>query len=302
MVFVAFPICEHIPPEAKTQIEKTSGTAIDVIIDSPGGDLQSAYVIVRELRRRFTNVSVFVPLMAKSAATLISLAADELVLGELGELGPLDTQLEEKQRGDFPRTKSCLERFKALEQLQRHAIETFELLALTVMAKSGMQPLDACTIAAEFTGKVCGQMYAQVHPDGLGQDARYLAVGQEYLERVFRRYRPELDDADEIVQAMVKGYPSHDFAIDLEELEDLGIPARTASKEEAPILDAFALAIWKLRPLLEHPQHPEHGTVQIVDETQAAETQATEEQGEGEPHATSKVEDSTVTTSIRKVK
>jgi hypothetical protein len=53
----------------------------DVVIRSPGGCLCCAYQIARELRRRFDRLGMFVPLAAKSAATLIALAADELVLG-----------------------------------------------------------------------------------------------------------------------------------------------------------------------------------------------------------------------------
>ncbi len=64
----------------------------DVVIRSAGGCLCCAYQVARELRRRFDRLGMFVPLAAKSAATLIALAADELVLGDLGELGPLDGQ------------------------------------------------------------------------------------------------------------------------------------------------------------------------------------------------------------------
>ena len=38
--------------------------------------------------------------MAKSAATLLCLVADELVLGDVGELGPLDAQCDERQQAD----------------------------------------------------------------------------------------------------------------------------------------------------------------------------------------------------------
>ena len=48
------------------------------------------------------------PFEAKSAATLLCLAADELVLGDLGELGPLDQQYEAKQTADYPLSTSRL--------------------------------------------------------------------------------------------------------------------------------------------------------------------------------------------------
>ena len=46
--------------------------------------------------------------MAKSAATLLCLVADELVLGDVGELGPLDAQCDERQQADFPLNTSRL--------------------------------------------------------------------------------------------------------------------------------------------------------------------------------------------------
>ena len=71
---------------------------LDVIMSSPGGDVGAAYLVARELRRRFERLTVFVPFRAKSAATLLCLAGDELVLGSLGELVPLDQQYDEKQK------------------------------------------------------------------------------------------------------------------------------------------------------------------------------------------------------------
>jgi len=48
-----------------------------------------------KLCKQFANkkLVVAVPRMAKSAATLMCLGADEIHMGPLGELGPIDTQL-----------------------------------------------------------------------------------------------------------------------------------------------------------------------------------------------------------------
>jgi ClpP class serine protease len=91
---------------------------LDVVISSPGGDLEAAYLVARELRRRLEHLCVYVPFRAKSAASLICLAADELVLGSLGELGPLDQQYDEKMAADFPLSTSRLLLQTALTDLQ----------------------------------------------------------------------------------------------------------------------------------------------------------------------------------------
>lgn len=66
---------------------------LDIILHSPGGDPTAADSLVRYMRERFTDVRVIVPLAAMSAATMWSLAADEIVMGQHSQLGPIDPQL-----------------------------------------------------------------------------------------------------------------------------------------------------------------------------------------------------------------
>ena len=66
---------------------------LDLILHSPGGSLEAAEAIVTYLRSHFTNIRVIVPQLAMSAATMISCAADEIVLGKHSFLGPTDPQL-----------------------------------------------------------------------------------------------------------------------------------------------------------------------------------------------------------------
>lgn len=84
------------------------GPAIDMIVSGPGGDIEAAYLMARTLRRRFRIDAAYVPWLAKSAATILCLAAEEIVLAELGELGPLDAQSP---------VGSALAPFKLLEQV-----------------------------------------------------------------------------------------------------------------------------------------------------------------------------------------
>jgi hypothetical protein len=39
---------------------------LDVVVSSPGGNLEAAYLVARELRRRVTHLTVFVPFQTKS--------------------------------------------------------------------------------------------------------------------------------------------------------------------------------------------------------------------------------------------
>jgi len=66
---------------------------VDLMLQSPGGDIDVAEKIVYMLKSRAKSFRVIVPESAKSAATLLALAADEIVMGYTSELGPIDPQI-----------------------------------------------------------------------------------------------------------------------------------------------------------------------------------------------------------------
>lgn len=72
---------------------RNPGGDLDLIIHSPGGSAESAEQIVNYLRTQFSYIRAFVPLQAKSAATMIALGCDEIVMGLHSELGPIDPQI-----------------------------------------------------------------------------------------------------------------------------------------------------------------------------------------------------------------
>lgn len=94
---------KQLPPEAisitlrdqQGFMEAISGTSereLDLVLHNPGGSAEAAEAIVNYLRTRFTNIRVFVPLAAMSAATMIALGADTIVMGKHSQLGPIDPQ------------------------------------------------------------------------------------------------------------------------------------------------------------------------------------------------------------------
>src|SRR6266568_1439965 len=66
---------------------------LDLILHSPGGHAEAAEAIVSYLRGRFPGLRVIVPVAAMSAATMMAMAADEIVLAAHSQLGPIDPQL-----------------------------------------------------------------------------------------------------------------------------------------------------------------------------------------------------------------
>ena len=65
---------------------------LDLIIHSPGGSAEAAESLVEYIRKRFDHIRVFVPVAAMSAATMMALSANELVMGQHSQLGPIDPQ------------------------------------------------------------------------------------------------------------------------------------------------------------------------------------------------------------------
>lgn len=228
-------------------LDKERGETLDVIVASPGGDAEAAYLVARELRRRFQRLTIFVPFQAKSAATVLCLVADELVLGSLGELGPLDQQYDEKQKADSPQSMSRLVLFRALQQLRHEATGMYEDLVARIGSKSGMRLFDACSKAAELTSALYGPLYGQIDPGRLAESARGLEVGGEYAERLLKRYRAAFwaEQGPKLLDRLIHAYPTHGFIIDQEEAQDLGLPTRAPDREETALLDRLAVALIK---------------------------------------------------------
>lgn len=75
--------------EAVSNIEEKK---LDLILHSPGGSAEAAESIVTYLRKRFDHIRIFIPVAAMSAATMVALSADEIVMGQHSQLGPIDPQ------------------------------------------------------------------------------------------------------------------------------------------------------------------------------------------------------------------
>ena len=74
-------------------IEGLEGPNLDILIHSPGGFAEATETLVEEIRRKFSHVRFIVPAYAKSAATMMVMAGDEILLDEDAELGPIDPQM-----------------------------------------------------------------------------------------------------------------------------------------------------------------------------------------------------------------
>ena len=109
---------------------------LDLIVQSSGGDIHAAYLIMSTLRERMNKgrgeLIACVPSRAQSAATLLCLGADQILLGELGALGPLDAQIRiGVTDAGTPNYISALHLLKALSRLQEFSLESFSAMRVT---------------------------------------------------------------------------------------------------------------------------------------------------------------------------
>lgn len=85
------------------------GQPIDLLLHSPGGDIDAAEKLITLIRKRAgsARVRVIVPDFAKSAATLIALGADTIVMSDSSELGAIDPQVTLEDSDGHPFTLSA---------------------------------------------------------------------------------------------------------------------------------------------------------------------------------------------------
>jgi hypothetical protein len=66
---------------------------LDLMLHSPGGDPNAAEAIMSYLRAQgFGPIRALVPISAMSAATMMAICCDEIVMGRHSQLGPIDPQ------------------------------------------------------------------------------------------------------------------------------------------------------------------------------------------------------------------
>jgi hypothetical protein len=202
---------------------------LDLIIHSPGGSGQTAEQMVDYLRTQFDYIRAFVPLQAKSAATMIALGCDEIVMGKHSELGPIDPQIL------IPVPEG--QRFAPAHAIMRDFERAKEEIGQNVNALPAWTP-----ILRSYAGgllEFCSQQ---------------ILLSQEVVARWLEEYMLSHDDAGipperrkqrakEIAEyfgsdASYDRFRTHGRAIRIEELQGIEGLRITALEEDDPLQDA----------------------------------------------------------------
>lgn len=162
-----------------------------LVIQSGGGQIEPAYLISKTCKKLSKNKFVVaVPRRAKSAATLLALGADEIHMGLMSELGPIDPQ-----------------------------INGYPALGLT----------NALNKVAELSSKFPGSsdmwsryLGEKLDLNDLGYFDRVTVSAAQYAQRLMRsKSFPSQQTAASLADHFVNHYMDHGFVIDIEESIDL---------------------------------------------------------------------------------
>ncbi len=187
-----------------------------VILTTLGGDPHAGYRIARCLRHHYKEVCILIPSLCKSAGTLIAIGANELRIGDMGELGPLDIQVikpaETIERG------SGLDVTTALQQCATHAQRVFFSFFQGSRTNLRLSPRLAGEFASGVTAGLLTPLYSQIDPLRLGEMQRAMAITLEYGSRLNGHSSNLKPDG---LGRLTMGYPAHEFVIDRKEAGEL---------------------------------------------------------------------------------
>ena len=259
------------PAEAREVLRKLGHVdKLSVLVESPGGDPNGAYALVRVLRRYADDVEALVVNWAKSGATFVCLGADKIVVADDGQLGPLDVQIPDPRGG---RSTSALNAFKSLEFLRQHMLQAIELVVRFYVEGYEMDLEHALQNAQPLVSDMIRPLFGQLKPLELGEARRQLAVGEEYCKRIMQKYSYKhysKDMIDAIVEELVWSYPSHGFFIGRNELQRLGLNVEGMDDETTELCEELINTVHRRTGM----SLPEAQTPQVtVPETTATEPQ-----------------------------
>lgn len=176
-----------------------------MLLHSRGGGVSSAYVITKALRKYFNEIKVFIPQLAASGATLIAIAANEIVMGEISRLSPIDVYVwgEEGGRSALALIRSFM---KFNEIFERTPPED-----IPYPYKSLIESID---------------------PEELERMSGILKEVESYALTLLKMANYPEEKAKEIAEKLVYGFHSHYEVIDYTRAKELGLHVTWYEKYE----------------------------------------------------------------------
>ena len=186
---------------------------IDLFLYSAGGDTLVPWRLVSMIREHCDSFSVLVPYKAHSAATMISLGADEIVMSDLSELSPID-----------PSTANVFNPQDPTNPQNRVPISVEDVIAYFDLAKNkfGIKSDESLTeVFEQFV-----RANPQVHPLALGNVNRIHNLIRLLAKRLLKSHKSPMkeDEVEKIVEYFTEKLYSHQYFVGRKEAkEELGL-------------------------------------------------------------------------------
>ncbi len=179
--------------------------SIDFLIISNGGDPITSLRIISLLRERFKRISVFVPYVAYSAATILALGADEIIMHPYSNLGPVDPQLTVSKQADNGQPS----------QLQFSSEDIRNYIEF-VKSDVGITDQDHLTTAFNALAK-------EVGPLPIGSAKRSQQLSLSLSEKMLETHMDDKSKAIAISKALNSSYFHHGYAVGRTEAKNIGL-------------------------------------------------------------------------------
>lgn len=184
---------------------------IDLFLYSTGGVTMAGFGVVNLIREFCKKLSVLIPFKAHSAATLIALGADEIVMTRLGQLSPVDP--------------SVTSPFNPLVPGQSDPRQFLPVSVEDVVGYLDLARKEAKLESESSLAQVFQQLSTSIHPLALGSVYRAREqigmLAKNLLS--FHTNTQEEDKIDRIVSILTKERYSHDYIISRREAKAIGL-------------------------------------------------------------------------------
>ncbi|MFH1170630.1 MAG: hypothetical protein V1704_03675 [Candidatus Vogelbacteria bacterium] len=200
-------------------IKKTQN--IDLFLYSSGGDTMVPWRLVSMIREYCDKFAVLVPYKAHSAATMIALGADEIVMSNLSEISPID-----------PSTANVFNPVDPANPQNRIPISVEDVMAYFDLAKNKFGIKNDEELSHVFTKFV--EANPQIHPLALGNVNRIHNLIRMLAKRLLKSHRVPMkeDEIEKLVDYFTEKLYSHQYFIGRKEAkEDLGVKTVVEANE-----------------------------------------------------------------------
>jgi ClpP class serine protease len=198
-----------VPIVSKQLRAITKVPSIDLFIYSNGGDTMVPWRLVSMIREHCDKFSVLIPYKAHSAATMIALGADEIVMSDLSELSPID-----------PSAANIFNPVDPANPQSRIPISVEDVMAYFDLAKNKFgikNEEDLSRIFAKFV-----EANPQIHPLALGNINRIHNLIRVLAKRLLKSHKVQLEEEniERIVDYFTEKLYSHQYVVGRKEAKE----------------------------------------------------------------------------------